>query len=59
MQVNAKKGKMKKTDVDNLKEELTLTEHKLSLQELAERLGTNLTTVNYRAYGILLKYILK
>jgi len=38
------KGKKKKTDMDDLKKELEMTEHKVTLQELCASLETNLET---------------
>jgi len=38
------KGKKKKTDMDDLKKELEMTEHKVTMQELCASLETNLET---------------
>ena len=40
------KQKGGKKDMDDLKKELEMTEHKCTLEELAVQLGTNLTKVN-------------
>ena len=40
-----KKGKKGEKDMDDLKKELEMTEHKITLEELAQKLGTNYTKV--------------
>ncbi len=45
IKTNAKKGKKKKDDLDDLKKELEMDEHKISLDELCQRLNTHVEKV--------------
>ena len=45
LKTNAKKGKKKKEDLDDLKKELEMDEHKISFDELCQRLSTHMEKV--------------
>ena len=44
---NSAKKKKKKVNLDGLKSELTIDEHRITLTELCERFSTNIDTVIY------------